>query len=147
MKRALLVTACAIACHLAAVAQEKEILSVILKSAEDWNRGDLKAFMQSYEDSFDTTFVGAAVSRGTEAVLARYRRAYASTEQMGKTTFSELHVRPLSPELAIVIGRFTLDRKPEAGGGKTGLFTLIMRKTAAGWRIIHDHTSPTSPNP
>ena len=26
-------------------------------------------------------------------------------------------------------------------GGASGRFTVIFRKTAAGWRIVHDHTS------
>jgi ketosteroid isomerase-like protein len=60
---------------------------------------------------------------------------------MGKTTFSELQARPLSADLAIVTGRFHLERALEFGGNKAGLFTLVMRKSAAGWRIIHDHTS------
>jgi len=27
------------------------------------------------------------------------------------------------------------------GGNKAGIFTLVLRKGASGWRIIHDHTS------
>jgi ketosteroid isomerase-like protein len=60
---------------------------------------------------------------------------------MGKTTFSDLEARPLTPGLAIVTGRFQLQRDAQSGGEKSGLFTLVMRKGAAGWRIIHDHTS------
>ncbi|MGH7372302.1 MAG: nuclear transport factor 2 family protein, partial [Candidatus Methylomirabilales bacterium] len=26
-------------------------------------------------------------------------------------------------------------------GETTGLFTLLLRKTKGGWRIVHDHTS------
>jgi uncharacterized protein (TIGR02246 family) len=140
MKNALLL----IACCVVSAAQDKDVLAPILKSAEDWNRGDLKAFMQSYENSPDTTFVGSEVAHGTDAVLARYRRTYSSVQQMGKTTFSDLKVRPLSPELAVVTGRYTLDRAAEFGGRKTGIFTLVMRKSAVGWRIIHDHTSATN---
>ena len=140
MKKVLLLLAAAITC----AAQEKDILAVIQKSADDWNRGDLQAFMQSYENSPETTFVGAEVARGTDAVLARYKRAYSTAAQMGKTTFSELKARPLTPELAIVTGRYTLERSTEAGGRKAGIFTLVMRKTSAGWRIIHDHTSATN---
>ncbi len=121
--------------------QTEAILALVRKSAEDWNRGDLKAYMQSYEKSGETTFVGAEVSRGTDAVLARYLRAYPDGERMGKTTFSALHVRPLSGDLAIVTGRYTLIRRQEWGGDKTGLFTLVVRKTRLGWRVIHDQTN------
>jgi uncharacterized protein (TIGR02246 family) len=137
MKTALLLIGLCAIC----AAQDRDILAVILKSADDWNRGDLNAFMQSYENSPDTTFVGTEVARGTDAVLARYKRSYSTVEQMGRTTFSELKARPLTPELAIVTGRFTLERAAEFGGRRTGIFTLVMRKGAAGWRIIHDHTS------
>jgi uncharacterized protein (TIGR02246 family) len=140
MKRALLLLAVSLTC----AAQEKDILAVIQKSADDWNRGDLQAFMQSYETSPETTFVGTEVAKGTDAVLARYKRTYSSAAQMGKTTFSELKARQLTPELAIVTGRYTLERAADAGGRKAGIFTLVMRKTPAGWRIIHDHTSATN---
>lgn len=118
-----------------------EILAVIEKSADDWNRGDLEAFVQCYEQSPETTFVGTEVSRGTAEVLSRYKRTYPDPKRMGKTTFSELQARPLTAELAIVTGRFHLQRDAEAGGDKSGLFTLVMRKGGSGWRIIHDHTS------
>jgi uncharacterized protein (TIGR02246 family) len=117
------------------------ILSVIARSADDWNRGDLEAFVQCYELSPETTFVGTEISKGAEALLNRYRRVYPDAQHMGKTTFSDLEARPLTPELAIVTGRFHLQRDEQLGGAKSGLFTLVMRKGAAGWRIIHDHTS------
>lgn len=121
--------------------QARELLAVIEKSADDWNRGDIEAFLQSYEQSPDTTFVGTEVSKGTDEVLARYRRAYPDAARMGRVRFSGLEPRMLSPELAIVTGRFHLDRDEQHGGGKTGLLTLVMRKGSNGWRVIHDHTS------
>lgn len=123
----------------AATADER--LAVIVQSAGDWNRGDIEAFVRSYEQTPETTFVGATVTHGAEDILARYRRGYPDRARMGKLTFSELQARTLSSTLAIVTGRFTLDRAAEAGGKSTGLFTLVLRRGPAGWRIIHDHTS------
>ncbi len=142
MLMALLVT-CASEVASAQVQQPSsaEILAVVEKSADDWNRGDLEAFVQCYEQSPETTFVGTEVSRGTDQVLSRYKRTYPDPARMGKTTFSELEARPLTPELAIVTGRFHLQRDAASGGDKSGLFTLVMRKRTSGWRIIHDHTS------
>ncbi len=126
---------------LAGAAAIDDPVAVIQKSADDWNRGNIEAFVDSYERSPETAFVGTTVSRGTEKILERYRRSFPDRAHMGKLTFSELHARSLTPELAIVTGRFTLDRTAEGGGGSTGLFTLVLRKGDAGWRIIHDHTS------
>ncbi len=121
--------------------EEKVIVDVLVKSAADWSRGDLDAFLAAYEMSPDTTFVGQAVTRGTDGLRARYLRAYPDAAHMGKTTFSELQVRQLSGGLAIVTGRYALERKPDLGGNAHGIFTLVMRKGPHGWRIIHDHTS------
>ena len=120
-----------------------ERLALILKSAEDWNRGDIEAFVKSYEQTPETTFVGTAVVHGAEDILARYRRNYPDRARMGKLTFSELQARTLSATLAIVTGRFTLERAADSGGKATGLFTLVLRRGPDGWRIIHDHTSPS----
>ena len=35
-------------------------------------------------------------------------------------------------------GRWRLERAQDA---PSGLFTLLFRRTSAGWRIVHDHTS------
>ena len=97
--------------------------------------------MRCYEDSADTTFVSKAVVKGTAAVRERYRTAYPTPEHMGKLTFSELVARVVSPGTAIVTGRFRLERTEKGGGPAQGIFTLVVRKSAAGWRIIHDHTT------
>ena len=97
--------------------------------------------MRSYEQSESTTFVGKAVVRGWAGVLDRYRNSYPQRGAMGTLKFSELNVRLIDPQTAIVTGRFRLTRTAKNGGNSTGLFTLICRKTADGWKIIHDHTS------
>jgi uncharacterized protein (TIGR02246 family) len=137
-------TSLAVPAPAAARGQTADVLAVVQKSADDWNRGDLAAFVQCYEQSPDTTFVGTEVSRGTAAILGRYRRNYPDRDHMGTLTFSERHARPLGPDLAIVTGRFHLERKAGSGGNKNGIFTLVLRKAEAGWRIIHDHTSATN---
>jgi len=120
--------------------EEKVIVEVLNKSAVDWSRGDLDAFLECYEVSPDTTFVGQKVSRGTEGLRGRYLKAYPDAAHMGKTTFAELQVRPLTSDLAIVTGRYNLERSADLGESH-GIFTLVMRKGPKRWRIIHDHTT------
>lgn len=122
-------------------AQEQDIVAMLQQSVADWNRADIPAFMRCYEDSADTTFVSKSVVKGTAAVRDRYRTTYPDAEHMGKLTFSELAVRMITPQSAIVTGRFALERAQKGGGPANGIFTLIVRKSAAGWRIIHDHTT------
>lgn len=139
MKRILVLLVCA--SFWPATAQERDILAMLQQSVTDWNKADIPAFMRCYEDSQETTFVSKSVVKGTAAVRERYRNAYPTTDHMGTLTFSELAVRMVNPAAAIVTGRFHLERTAHAGGPARGIFTLVVRKSALGWRIIHDHTT------
>ena len=115
----------------------------MLKNSEAaWNRGDLVAFSADYEDSPETTFIGRDVVRGgSKAILGRYRQRYPNREAMGTLTFSEIEVRPLAAGLALATGKYGLARTVAGGGDASGRFTLVLRKTPSGWKIIHDHSS------
>ena len=124
------------------LAQQEDIRAILTHSQEAWNRGDLPAFASYYDDSPETTFVGKEVVRGgVPAILARYRKAYPTREAMGTLSFSNIDVRMLAEDLALVIGEFHLERNTAGGGNASGRYTLILRKLPAGWRIIHDHSS------
>jgi uncharacterized protein (TIGR02246 family) len=120
---------------------EDEIRAVLDTQVEAWNRGDIEAFMTGYEDSPETTFVGKEVRKGYDRVLARYRRDYPDRATMGKTSFSDIEVRMVSEDVAIVLGRFRLARPDEHGGDASGIFSLVFAKRDGGWKILLDHTS------
>ena len=115
------------------------VRAVLDAQAAAWNRGDVEAYMDGYARSADTVFVsGDRVTRGWQPVLERYKKAYDSREKMGVLTFSDVEVTILSRDAAIVLGRWHLQRSKDEPHGR---FTLLFRKTNAGWKIVHDHTS------
>ena len=116
------------------------IQRVLDDQAAAWNKGDLPVFMKGYLESEDLSFFsGNAKTKGWKATLERYQKKYqADGKEMGKLTFSELSIEMLGSDHALVRGRFQLKLTNE---NPTGIFTLVMRKTMAGWRIVHDHTS------
>jgi uncharacterized protein (TIGR02246 family) len=123
-------------------AQADDVRKLLKDSEVAWNRADLVTFASFYDDSQDTTFIGKEVTRGgPKEVLARYRRNYPTPEKMGVLTFSEIEVRPLGDSFALANGKFFLKRTEAGGGDATGRFTLVLRRTPKGWRIIHDHSS------
>jgi len=123
-------------------AQTDAVRAVLTQSEEAWNRGDLAAFASYYDDSPGTTFVGHEVVRGgVAAILNRYQKAYPTREKMGTLAFTNVAVRRLGADYALVTGDFHLTRTAAGGGNASGHYTLVLRKTPAGWRIIHDHTS------
>ena len=124
------------------LAQSDEIRAMMKRSQDAWNRGDLATFAADYEDSPDTTFIGKSITHGGQkAILERYQRGYPNRDAMGTLTYSEIEVRTLTPEIVLVNGKFELKRNTAGGGDASGRFTLVIRKTAAGWKIIHDHSS------
>jgi len=57
---------------------------------------------------------------------------------MGHLEFSELEMRRLGPDAALVLGRWHLTRN---AGNLGGVYSLVFERFPEGWRIVHDHTS------
>ena len=122
---------------------QSQAIEAVLRAQESaWNRGDLDGYMSAgYLNSPDLTFFsGGDVTRGYDTVLERYHRRYQEDgKEMGHLTFSDLETLLYGPDTGLVRGRWRLEfiDKKQAGG----LFSLILRRTPEGWRIVHDHTS------
>jgi uncharacterized protein (TIGR02246 family) len=117
-----------------------EVRAVLDAQVAAWNRGDLTAFLAPYRHAEDLTFFsGGAVTKGFAAIQARYEKRYGtSTATMGQLQFEDLDIMVLAPDAAFVRGRYRLKMESST---PTGLFTLLLRKTANHWEIVHDHTS------
>ena len=130
-----------------AAKEEAAIRATLAVQVAAWNRGDVAAFMATYEDSPETTFIGADIHKGFASILERYKKAYSTKEQMGTLKFTDLDVRLLPgsngvAEYAVVTGRFHLARSAKGEAKKDdGIFSLIWHKGAGGWKILLDHTS------
>jgi ketosteroid isomerase-like protein len=150
MRRLLLlsIVICTVASGRAQSGDEAAIRAVMTAQTAAWNRGDVAAFMQGYDNSPATTFVGASsVHKGYEPILQRYLKDYSTAAQMGTLSFSNIDVRLLPclsgpVEYAVVTGNFHLERRQKSVGTKDdGLFSLVWRKGPHGWKIVLDHTS------
>ena len=116
------------------------VRAVLEAQAAAWNRGDVAGYMEGYAKEETTTFVsGDTVTRGWQTVLERYKSRYDTREKMGTLAFNELELKPLSEFYFMATGRWQLTLSD--GSTPHGRFTLILRRTNAGWRIVHDHTS------
>ena len=117
------------------------IRRVISEQQDAWNRQDLEGFMAGYWNSPELTFFsGAHESKGWQAALDRYRKAYQGEgHAMGHLEFANLRIEMLGTDAAFVRGEFHLTM-PD---GKTphGLFTLVFRQFPEGWKIVHDHSA------
>jgi ketosteroid isomerase-like protein len=120
---------------------ELDVVKVIVGQEKAWNAGDIEGFVNNYKDSPETIFIGKQVDKGYKAIVEDYRHDYITRASMGNLTYSELEVTPLSESFAICTGRYHLDRGKRDGGPADGLFSLVLEKTARGWKIVLDHTT------
>jgi uncharacterized protein (TIGR02246 family) len=121
--------------------QELDVIKVLLAQEDAWNKGDIGTFASSYKDAPDTLFITHQVSRGYAGLIDQYKRDYPTRAAMGTLSFSDLEVRTLDENFAVVIGKYRLDRSKKDGGNAGGLFSLVFEKTDKGWKIIIDHTT------
>jgi ketosteroid isomerase-like protein len=121
------------------------IRALLTRQEADWNRGEIAAFMSGYARVPTLVFTsGGQIWRGYEDALARYRLNYPDRETMGRLTFADLEITLLGDSAAVVLGEWSLRRAKDA---PHGVFTLVLRKEADGWKIIHDHTSAAPRRP
>jgi ketosteroid isomerase-like protein len=120
-----------------------QIQSVLHAQQDAWNRGDIDGFMDGYARAPSIVFISEdEVRRGWETVRQRYHEKYSDRTKMGTLSFSDVEITPLSPDAAVVLGRWSLKRANDQPHGR---FTLILKRFAEGWRIVHDHTSAAPP--
>ena len=115
------------------------IVSTLFKQQEDWNKGDIDAFMEGYLKSDQLVFSGSSGPiYGWNATKERYKKNYSSRLLMGSLTFDVLNLISLSPTVAQLQGKIYLTREI---ADSSGFFTLTWVKIEDQWLIISDHTS------
>jgi ketosteroid isomerase-like protein len=118
---------------------EKEILGILEKQTQAWNRGELEAFMKGYWVNDSLMYIGkGGVTYGYASTLNSYKKNYGDTARMGKLKFDILHVKSLGPDHYFVVGKWFLTR---SAGNVGGHYTLIFKKIKGEWVIISDHSS------
>jgi len=120
-------------------ADEKEILGILDRQTQAWNRGDLVSFMKGYWENDSLMYIGkGGVTYGYASTLNSYRKNYGDTARIGKLTFQILHLKKLSPDYYFIVGKWFLKR---SAGDIGGHYTLLFRKQKGKWEIIADHSS------
>lgn len=117
----------------------QQIRAVLDAQVARWNAGDIEGFMQGYAKTDSIRFAsGGKVSYGWQKMLERYRKGYPDRAAMGILMFTDIDIRYIDKDNALVFGTWKLKREEDE---PWGLFTLHVKRLPEGWRIVHDHTS------
>lgn len=121
----------------------REVRKIFYQQQEDWNRGDIEAFMQAYWKSDDLQFGGATgITRGWQNTLDRYKSGYPDRATMGRLNFRIKDMSRHSAHVISLTGSWELQREKDQPGGH---FLLIWRRIDGEWKIVVDHTSQKLP--
>lgn len=131
---------------------EREIRAVLAQQERAWNDFDIDRFMRGYWKNDSTIFAsGGEASRGWNQMLARYKKGYDTAEKAGHLQFDVQQIDFMGEDWAKVLGEWKLFPRRAKNNASApmsrGLYTLIFRRVAEGWKIVHDHTSVATPPP
>ena len=120
-------------------APDRQAIQQVLDAmVEAWNRDDLEGHVAGYAD--DATYTaGNAVLRGRKAIVGTLGGFRTPDGLYGDLRFEDVAMRALGGDHALVTGRYVLTAPGQPD--RSGRFTLVMARTGAGWRAVHDHSS------
>ncbi|MCK4879517.1 MAG: hypothetical protein KAS82_02615 [Bacteroidales bacterium] len=99
----------------------KQIKKIFYQQEEDWNNGDIDAFMKAYWNSEELQFGGAnGITRGWQQTLNNYKTGYPDLATMGKLTFQIKDMTQHSEEVVSLTGSWVLERENDRLVGNNG---------------------------
>lgn len=111
-----------------------EVRQVLARQVFAWNTGDLDGFLSGYWPSEDLRFVDGDQSvLGIDGVRAHYSGQHSTRETMGDIVFTEIIVRPITAQAAIVFG---LRHHDASEGEREGRFYFRLEKIDGAWVIV-----------
>jgi ketosteroid isomerase-like protein len=115
-----------------------EIIALMNQSAQDWNVGNLDAFMAVYDTA--STFMLSKGPVGIQGMRENYQKGFFNGDKPKQNLrYEDMVVRPLGNDHALLTGKFVL-----SGNGlpeRKGIYTLIFIRRGNVWKILHDHSS------
>jgi uncharacterized protein (TIGR02246 family) len=119
--------------------EKDEIRAVVAGMEAAWNKGDFAGYMAAFQNP-DVVFVSKCeVQKDWQGTLDHYVRDYGGDpKRRGRLHFWDLRIEILSPDSAMLIGRYRLE-----GGDhpQDGINTRLFRKIGGRWVIAMNHVS------
>lgn len=115
------------------------LVRLMEQSRDAWNRADMNGHVAIYTDSA-TMMSGQGPRGGRDVIRGMLERGFWEGGQpKAKLDFSDLQVRPLGRDHALMTGAFLLTY-PD---GKTanGRYSLVWVRERGQWKVMHDHSS------
>jgi len=120
----------------ASAAAFDQISDTLDRAAAAWSEGNVEDVMGFYDqDQPLLVLMGDLPLKGPEPVREQLTRMAARQGGLGVMNYEWFETMQLDAHTAVVSGRMVVSRN---GVHHRGLFTRVLRRTADGWRILHD---------
>jgi len=121
---------------------EGEVEAVMRNLVQDWNAGDMAAYLAAYAESADLRLLSSAgILKGWDTVNALFREQFPDEPRMGDFTMDAVEVRLLTDDVALTSGKF---EHVFAEQTIQGSFSHVLRRQEDGsWLIELEHVSRT----
>jgi uncharacterized protein (TIGR02246 family) len=132
---------------------EAQIRRVQDRQAEAWNRHDAKAYVDLFEEDGEAVNIVGWWWKGRAEMESKLGAAFAYVFRESTLTITEVHVRFLTPDIAIAHVRWTMTgarTPPNIPEPREGIQTQVLRKRAGAWRIAafqNTNAVPETPFP
>jgi ketosteroid isomerase-like protein len=133
----------------AMIPAEREVRSALDALIEGIERADVTAVMNAYWNSPSLTLFNnnGTVTRSWEQVRANRTSSYPMLKDVSLNV-RDVRVSTLGTDAALVTCLWTQSQTFRGAlETATGRLSLVFRKLAGGWKIVHTHTSPDAPDP
>lgn len=139
------------------VAQETEasaIRELQERQAEAWNRHDAGAYADLFTEDGDVVNVLGWWWRGRTEIRSKLTDAFVFVFRDSRLTITDVHVRMLSPDLAVAHVRWTMDGAKAPPGApappREGIQLQVLQKVTGRWLIAsfqNTNSVPETPFP
>lgn len=123
---------------------EQDIRALFARMEAAWNRGDFRGYMDGFQNPGVVFVSGGHIQDGWQGTLDHYVRDYGgSPERRGSLHFYDMRIEMISPDAALLIGHYHLERPEHA---QEGINTRLLRKIDGHWLITMNHVSSYDPS-
>jgi len=116
----------------------KALTQQLEKFSSSWATGSIESGMSIYHA--DAVYMSDKGLINVQALTQRYRKMLVGDYANSRLGLTEIEVKRLSDDIALMTGRFELVM-PSGVGGTSGWVTLVWIRSDDNWTIIHDHSS------
>jgi len=128
---------------------EAAIRQTVMGLQEAWNRHDMKAFASLFSEDADFVNVAGSWWKGRAEIERKHSAAHATIFRESTLSIEEVHVRYLTPEVAVahVLTSLVGQKMPDGTPASTrrALLTQVLQKQNGKWMIVASQNTDIRP--